>query len=495
MAGDKSRTQSYRAQSATNHDGGQPAANDGKNCLKPILIFSRIGFFILKEGKGMHKKNIVLSLRTAVLILFLNCSQAQAEKILQLQTYFPSPVGRYANLTAQTGQIPNLKSQLIGLTTVNSSLFASNCSSLQYVNSMALNENGFLMFCTEEGVVVGVPSVWKEESDKVYLIPDKKVGLGTDTPTGKLSINGGALFVAGDLAAGDSNPSPSAGTQFFFWPEKSALRAVTVEKSFAEYATDDKNIGDYSFAAGLNVKASGKAAIALGERHQAMGWHSAAIGGWKNTISVKGLQAIILGGQDNLISADGAIIIGGNKIKNEKKDAIVIGYHPSANNFSVTNQKSMVLLSERIGVNTNPSATFEVEGSVLLGNDKEKGYAVRNGENAYLSRGYVTSAGALTVSDTNAVSVTRTALGTYQINFTNFNLNDIPFIQVTSISAAALRSQMISLTAKQAVVKFFNIATSLPMDTNFTFLLMGTLNSAKDGVLDIQAGQGVNFGQ
>ncbi|GEM_PF-3195433 len=439
--------------------------------------------------KNLLKSVIIL---TAVITFFANYAHAQ-ERVFKLHTFIPAPYGIFSMVKGNT--VVGLKVEtpellLTGKTGVNESCTPGTI--------LYDKDNELFRMCTADNIWA-MPDLWSydEKNDIVYLRNTLwNVGIGVSSPLARLHVNG-SFLLEGD-AAGEDITFPAegfSGIKFFFHPKKGAIWIGNLDSDHASDWKDD-NLGDYSVAMGSNSKASGKAAVAFGEGHQAMGWLSAVIGGWKNTISVQGLRAISLGGKENLILAEGAIIIGGNKIKNEKKDAIVIGYHPSASNFSVTDEKSMVLLSEKIGVNTNPSATFEVEGSIKLGNDKEKGYAPRGGENMYLVSGYVESDGDLAESTTNAVSASRTGLGTYKIRYNSFNFNETPLMTITPVNnAVTTLTNVISISKNEAIVKCTNAATSILKDTNFTFLVIGTLSSTKDGDLNIQAGEQVSFGQ
>ncbi|WP_406683191.1 hypothetical protein N1F78_10910 [Seonamhaeicola sp. MEBiC1930] len=71
----------------------------------------------------------------------------------------------------------------------------------------------------------------------------------------------------------------SSVSRMFFNKNKGAFRAGHVNGStFFTDVWDDTNVGTYSFATGLNTKASGYASTALGSHSSATGWESTALG-------------------------------------------------------------------------------------------------------------------------------------------------------------------------------------------------------------------------
>jgi len=83
------------------------------------------------------------------------------------------------------------------------------------------------------------------------------VGIGTTTPQAKLHVAGGLLL---DGITGNT-PVAGTGTRLMWIPKKAAFRAGIVGIT-ADW--DDVNIGQASFAAGYNTRASGSYTVALG---------------------------------------------------------------------------------------------------------------------------------------------------------------------------------------------------------------------------------------
>jgi uncharacterized small protein (DUF1192 family) len=142
------------------------------------------------------------------------------------------------------------------------------------------------------------------------------VGIGVTTPLSRLHVaEGSVLFsAAGDVAPiGTSSPTPitGAGRRVLWHADKAAFRAGYLGQG-PNYngATfwDDENIGPYSFAAGFNVKASGRSAVALGEEAHATADYSVGIQGYAS-----GFGAVVVGSGAQATN-DFAVAIGPSSI-------------------------------------------------------------------------------------------------------------------------------------------------------------------------------------
>ena len=87
-------------------------------------------------------------------------------------------------------------------------------------------------------------------------------------------ISGYDLMLQGTFGSGTSLDVAGAGTRSFFYPKKGAFRAGVVSST----QWDDGSIGDYSFASGLDVTASGTSSIALGRTLNVSGDYGFATG-------------------------------------------------------------------------------------------------------------------------------------------------------------------------------------------------------------------------
>ena len=111
----------------------------------------------------------------------------------------------------------------------------------------------------------------------MQTIVAQNVGIGTTSPSARLHVtDSSVLFSAtGEIPATPGNPPVYGGGRRTMWyPAKAAFRTGYV--SGAEW--DKDNIGNYSFASGLNTKASGDYSTALGNTTIASGAYSTACG-------------------------------------------------------------------------------------------------------------------------------------------------------------------------------------------------------------------------
>jgi hypothetical protein len=97
----------------------------------------------------------------------------------------------------------------------------------------------------------------------------------------------GAFVILGSLGIGIA-PHSGAGVRFMWHASKAALRAG--EASGTQF--DDSNVGFYSWAAGLDSRASGLASVVTGQNSQATGTTAFAHG---NAVGACGTGAIALG--------------------------------------------------------------------------------------------------------------------------------------------------------------------------------------------------------
>ncbi|OON67689.1 tail fiber domain-containing protein [Hymenobacter sp. CRA2] len=146
--------------------------------------------------------------------------------------------------------------------------------------------------------------------------PTAGVGIGVTTPLSRLHVaEGSVLFsAAGDVAPnGSSGPTPITGTgrRLLWHADKAAFRVGYLgQGNNFNGATfwDDANIGAYSFAAGFNVQASGRSAVALGEEAQALNDYSLALHGYAS-----GFGSVVVG-YGSQATQDFAVAIGSSAL-------------------------------------------------------------------------------------------------------------------------------------------------------------------------------------
>jgi len=130
-------------------------------------------------------------------------------------------------------------------------------------------------------------SQWLDNSPSIYFTAGN-VGIGTNAPTATLHTYGNAtgegnVFFEGMYKGSAGNPPASgSGTRMMWYPDKAAFRVGKISAT----QWDKDSIGNYSFAAGENVKAKGHNSMAWGQNTNAIGMRSTAWGSSTNAFGV-----------------------------------------------------------------------------------------------------------------------------------------------------------------------------------------------------------------
>lgn len=205
-------------------------------------------------------------------------------------SYYPAPTGNYQSLHL----------------TPQSALTTSNCNlGTLYANA---DDNSLPYFCAPNAVDIPtfspIAGPWTLNNNDLFLTDtttpsNKKVGIGTTTPTFKLTIeNDGGILADGPAASSSALPVSDAGTRMMWYPAKGAFRAGSVSAN----QWNDGNIGTSSVAMGNdNIAASQGASVWGGQNNSASGGASpfapVIAGGLNNTTTSELAQ--ILGGSGN----------------------------------------------------------------------------------------------------------------------------------------------------------------------------------------------------
>jgi hypothetical protein len=267
-----------------------------------------------------------------VFIFFLFAINTQAENF-QFTSYYPAPTGNYE------------KVQLIP----QPALPTSNCNiGTLYVNTV---DNNLPYFCSPNGVGIGtfapIAGPWTLSSNDLYLTDtttplNKRVGIGTTTPTFKLTIeNDGGILADGQATSSSVLPVSGAGTRMMWYPKKGAFRTGYVSGS----QWNDANIGTSSIAMGYdNTAASQGATVWGGQNNSASGGVAAVITGGQNNTATSAFAQILGGsgnsaglsarvaGKNNISSGDYSMIGGGEANTSSGHYSVTSGGYANNNN-------------------------------------------------------------------------------------------------------------------------------------------------------------------
>lgn len=254
---------------------------------------------------------------------------ARAESVT-LSSYYPVPAGSYDRLRL----VP--RSEITG---------ACDPGLLYYWT------NNGIRVCNDAGAYVPL-SPWSQSGDNIFPTdttanPDLKIGLGTQSPPFRFSLDTGAatpdggIWAEGTYNTGAAVGNPGAGTRLLWYPAKAAFRAGNVSAD----QWNENNIGLYSVALGSSNIASGAYSTALGSGSDATGTFSLATGyattasgygttsmGFETTAS--GWYSTAMGHQTSVSGYYGTAMGRGTSAQGESSTAM--GYQTTAGGFYST---------------------------------------------------------------------------------------------------------------------------------------------------------------
>lgn len=118
-------------------------------------------------------------------------------------------------------------------------------------------------------------------SNAITILRNGNTGIGVLIPKARLHVDSAVVFTGRTTVPPTpaSPPVSGAGIRMMWYPDKAAFRSGVVDGT----QWDKDSIGLYSFAAGINTKAKGEAAVALGAYNSAKGDNSTALGYFSST--------------------------------------------------------------------------------------------------------------------------------------------------------------------------------------------------------------------
>ena len=215
-----------------------------------------------------------------------------------------------------------------------------------------------------------------------FILLAQNVGINTTSPKAMLHVkDSNVLFTGGiwylPVAAGNP-PVSGEGVRMMWYPDKAALRVGAVSGS----NWDKDNVGKYSFAVGLDSKATGDYSTAIGTNNNSLNWYCFTSGTGNTAEGPAGIAM----GNNSIAKNTGSVAIGTNLIS-RSLNGFVVGFNNDTSDvqrgigsaqiddrlFQIGNgdlsRKNAVtiLRNGNTGIGTLiPSARFQVDSSVLF---------------------------------------------------------------------------------------------------------------------------------
>lgn len=206
----------------------------------------------------------------------------------------------------------------------DSSLWADSAGVVSYaINNWGINGNDNITDDTHFlGTIDSVDLVFKTNNvERMRILGNGQIGVGTESPLAGFHVNNTNGFVFTGTHGSGSIPIEGAGSRLMWYPGKSAFRSGLVTGTH----WNDALMGEYSFAAGYNTRATADYSVAFGLSSQASGVGSFAVGNVANSSGDYAFSA----GHNPTASGNHSIALGRAALASAES-AIAIGYHPTA---------------------------------------------------------------------------------------------------------------------------------------------------------------------
>jgi len=236
-----------------------------------------------------------------------------------------------------------------------------------------------------ESVPMGLLQVGTSPASSLTVLANGKVGIGTTDPAAKLTVDGGSLWVNGSTGG---TPTSGIGVRLMWIPGKAAFRAgyVSGSGSLSGAEWDDANIGDYSYAFGVDSVASGNTSFAFGYNNTVGKGESFVAGssndivadgsslsnfiiGYSNTLGEGVYESTLIGSSNTATSSTApseglSIAIGSSNTLTDASECIAIG---SGNTITLTTWGGNMAYA--LGYQNN----IITGGNIAIGHDNDVG--------------------------------------------------------------------------------------------------------------------------
>ncbi|WP_118953239.1 tail fiber domain-containing protein [Taibaiella helva] len=243
----------------------------------------------------------------------------------------------------------------------------------------------------------------------VPVLAQAQVGIGTTNPLAGLHVTDSSVLfsAAGAAVTTTATPISGDGRRMMWYAPKAAFRAGYLDAGGGSF-WDASNIGNYSFAAGTNTRASGTSSFAAGNNTTASGNESVAMGSYS---IASALASVALNGQ---ATDTGAVAIGSGAIA-AGDQAMALGQNAVAYGFgsvSIGPSTSSGIFSVAIGVSNRASNWYSFALGRTARSNHNGSFVLGDGSAGFTSDSVYSSAN-------NQMSMR--FVGGYRL-FTNLNL-------------------------------------------------------------------------
>ena len=222
----------------------------------------------------------------------------------------------------------------------------------------------------------------------ISITQAQNVGIGTTTPLTRLHVADSGVLFTGPLQTPFTTPygppASGAGSRMMWYPQRAAFRVGEVTGDF----WDKDNIGQYSFAAGVNTMASGEGAVSLGAGTVSAGIASTSLG--LNTYT-SGFASVSMG-EDTWATGHNSTSIG-YRARSTGQVSTSMGYNTMASGSYSTSMGNGSMAS-------GPSAT-----SMGVGTTASGGASTSMGENTKAAAYSSTTMGSSTIAKSDFSTV------------------------------------------------------------------------------------------